>query len=292
MNQTTRIQLPTAHCPLARALRRHRIQWVLVMIPSDELQNRAVSQPEAAAGPVLPLPRPNERSGHQSDPPAYRRARQQMVETQLRGRGISDLRVLEVMGRVPRHAFVPLLFQHKAYADRPLPIGEGQTISQPYIVALMSEIARPTPQSRALEIGTGCGYQTAVLAELCQEVYSIEIRQALADKAAGRLAELGYENVAVRYGDGSQGWPERAPFDVILVAAAPPQVPPRLVEQLAPRGRLVIPVGSASQALMLLEKQADGAVRQEIITAVAFVPMTGEVQQEVQQSATAEESAE
>ncbi len=203
-------------------------------------------------------------------------ARQEMVDRQLRGRDITDERVLKVMGKVPRHLFVPKDEQDQAYEDHPLPIGYQQTISQPYIVALMTQLAKPRPESRALEVGTGSGYQAAVLGELCKEVYSIEIVAPLAQEATKRLAELGYKNVTVRAGDGYQGWAEKAPFDVILVTAAPDHVPQPLVEQLARGGRLVIPVGKYAQQLIVLEKQRDGTVTRQAVAPVVFVPMTGE----------------
>jgi len=202
-----------------------------------------------------------------------------MVEEQLRARDITDQRVLAAMARVPRHQFVPRELWKQAYEDHPLPIGLGQTISQPYIVALMTQLARPTPECRALEVGLGSGYQAAVLAELCKEVYGIEILEPLATAAAKRLSKLGYKNITVRYGDGYQGWPEHAPFDIILVTAAPDHVPQPLIDQLAPGGRLVIPVGRYYQDLLLLEKQADGSIREENVAPVQFVPMTGEAQQ-------------
>ncbi len=203
-----------------------------------------------------------------------------MVEEQLQGRDISDHNVLEVMGRVPRQRFVPHDYQNLAYADGPLPIGHGQTISQPYIVALMTQVVHPAPENRALEIGTGSGYQATVLAELCKQVFSIEIIQPLADAARKRLADMGYKNVTVRCGDGYQGWPEHAPFDVILVTAAPDHVPQALVEQLAVGGRMVIPVGRYFQELLLLEKLPDGTIRREAVAPVKFVPMTGEAQKQ------------
>ncbi|MGQ9574893.1 MAG: protein-L-isoaspartate(D-aspartate) O-methyltransferase [Thermoguttaceae bacterium] len=205
-------------------------------------------------------------------------ARHKMVQTQLRARDITDPRVLDAMGRVPRHQFLSEQFQHEAYDDHPLPIGHGQTISQPYIVALMTQLAAPRPTDRALDIGTGSGYQAAILAELCQEVYGIEIVQPLADEAARRLADLGYKNVTIRAADGYRGWPEHAPFDVIVVAAAPDHVPEPLIEQLAPGGRLVLPVGGYPQELTVVQKQPDGSTRQQIVAPVLFVPMTGEAQ--------------
>lgn len=206
--------------------------------------------------------------------------RREMVERQLRTRDITDAKILEVMGRVPRHRFVPEEFIPRAYADHPLPIGRGQTISQPYIVALMTQLASPRREDRALDIGTGSGYQAAVLAELCKEVYSIEIVESLGEAARKRLAGLEYKNVTVRCGDGYRGWKERAPFDVIVVAAAPERVPQPLVDQLAPGGRLVVPVGGSPQRLMLITRQTDGTVRFRAIAPVMFVPMTGEAEQD------------
>jgi protein-L-isoaspartate(D-aspartate) O-methyltransferase len=205
---------------------------------------------------------------------ADRRAR--MIETQLRSRDIVDRRVLEVMQGVPRHLFVPPRLRESAYRDGPLPIGQDQTISQPYIVALMTQLARPRPDAKALDVGTGSGYQAAVLAKLCQHVYSIEIVESLATDAKRRLQELGYDNVTVRCGDGYQGWPEHAPFDLVIVAAAPNHVPQPLVDQLAVGGRLVIPVGKYSQRLIVIEKLDDGSIREINVIPVAFVPMTGE----------------
>ena len=213
------------------------------------------------------------------DDDPFAAARRRMVERQLADRDISDARVLEVMGRVARHRFVPEELWGQAYEDHPLPIGLEQTISQPYIVALMTQLARPTPDCRALEVGVGSGYQSAVLAELCKQVHGIEILQPLADEAEKRMAELGYKNVSVRCGDGYQGWPEYAPFDVILVTAAPDHVPQPLIDQLAPGGRLVIPVGRHFQALLLIEKRPDGSINQTTVAPVQFVPMTGEAEQ-------------
>ncbi len=197
-----------------------------------------------------------------------------MVETQIRSRGVSDPAVLRAMERVPRHAFVPPELVHQAYADYPLPIGWGQTISQPYIVALMTEMLHVGPQSRVLEVGTGCGYQAAVLAEIVAQVYSLEIIAELAAEAAQRLVELGYTNVQVRQGDGYDGWPEHAPYDGIIVTAAAPEVPPALVEQLADGGRLTIPVGAqlGTQDLWLLEKHGE-RVHRTNYGGVLFVPL-------------------
>jgi protein-L-isoaspartate(D-aspartate) O-methyltransferase len=203
-------------------------------------------------------------------------ARQRMVDEQLLTRDIKDQRVLDAMSSVPRHRFVPALMRPYAYADRPLPIGHKQTISQPYIVALMTQLVEPKKDSRALDVGTGSGYQAAVLAELVERVYSIEIVKPLAEEARRRLKSLGYRNIQVRHGDGYQGWKEQAPFDVIIVAAAPDHIPAALVEQLAPGGKLVIPVGARfEQVLLMIEKGADGTVRKRAVAPVAFVPMTG-----------------
>jgi protein-L-isoaspartate(D-aspartate) O-methyltransferase len=217
-----------------------------------------------------------ERSGRRmAGDDRFSEQRRRMVQSQIRARGISDGRVLAAMQRVPRHRFVPNHLWASAHADHPLPIGNGQTISQPYIVALMSELVRPVPKAKALDVGTGSGYQAAVLAELCEQVYSIEIVKQLADDARRRLVSLGYDNVTVRCGDGYRGWPQQAPFDVIVVAAAPAEIPQPLLDQLAPQGRLVIPVGRYAQELVLVEKQPDGQLRRRTVAAVAFVPMTG-----------------
>ncbi len=186
-------------------------------------------------------------------------------------------KVMDAMRSVPRHRFVPAELRANAYDNRPLPIGHGQTISQPYIVALMSDLLALQPQHRVLEIGTGCGYQTAVLATLAAEVYSIEIVQPLGEIAAKRLQELGYRNVRTRVGDGYYGWPEHAPYDGIIVTAASPEVPEALPEQLKPGGRMVIPIGTpySSQNLLLLEKDQNGEITERTILAVAFVPLTG-----------------
>lgn len=219
-------------------------------------------------------------SFHDQDLQAQRRML--MVEQDLRGRDITDPRVLAAMMRIPREEFVPDRVRHLAYNDHPLSIGHGQTISQPYIVAIMTQLAEPSSHSRALDIGTGSGYQAAVLSEICQEVYSVEIVAPLAVEARSRLARLGYlgANVSVRHGDGYQGWPEKAPFDVIIVAAAPDHVPRALVEQLAPGGKLVIPVGTYDQMLVVVEHGLDGYIHYDRHFPVAFVPMTGRDQHE------------
>jgi protein-L-isoaspartate(D-aspartate) O-methyltransferase len=204
-------------------------------------------------------------------------ARARMVSDQLAARGIRDARVLDAMRSVERHRFVPEAERGEAYDDHPLPIGDGQTISQPYIVALMTELALVRPDARVLEIGTGSGYQAAVLSLLAREVWTIEIVEPLAREAADRLARLGYRNVTVRAGDGYGGWPEKAPFDAILVTAAPPEIPAPLLAQLAVGGRLVAPVGDLSQDLVVVERTLSGN-RTRRVAPVRFVPMTGEAQ--------------
>ena len=200
-----------------------------------------------------------------------------MVERQLIARDITDPRVIDVMRRVPRHRFVPEDIRPRAYDDRPLPIGYRQTISQPYVVAFMTQALQLAPDARVLEIGTGSGYQTAVLAELAGTVHSIEIVPPLAERAAATLAELGYDNVEVREGDGYAGWPEAAPFDAIMVTAAPDHVPQPLVDQLAVGGRMIIPVGEDRQTLTVLTRTDDG-VTEDAVLPVLFVPMTGEAE--------------
>ena len=189
-----------------------------------------------------------------------------------------DNRVMEAMTTVPRHKFVPNTLTHYAYDNRPLPIGEGQTISQPYIVAIMTDLLEIKPSDVILEIGTGSGYQAAVLAELAKQVYTIEIIEPLYKSAKERLAGLGYSNVTTRLGDGYYGWPENAPFDAIMVTAAAGQVPPPLIRQLKPGGKMIIPVGGAfmTQFLLLIEKCVDGTVSTRQILPVRFVPLTGE----------------
>jgi protein-L-isoaspartate(D-aspartate) O-methyltransferase len=203
--------------------------------------------------------------------------REAMVRTQIQARGVADERVLQAMRDVPRHWFVPKTLQMRAYADTPLPIGHEQTISQPFIVALMTELLALSGEEKVLEIGTGSGYQAAVLAELVQEVHTIEIVEPLGERAKTTLAEKGYNNVHVRIGDGYQGWPEQAPFDAIIVTCAPESPPEPLVAQLAVGGRMCIPLGpdGGIQKLVLLTKKADGSLQRRDIEPVRFVPMTG-----------------
>ena len=199
-------------------------------------------------------------------------ARQQMVDRQLRARGIKNKAVLAAMSQIPRHRFVDPSVAHLAYADSPLPIGHDQTISQPYIVAYMSEVAEITSDEKVLEIGTGSGYQAAVLSQLAKEVYSIEILPQLAKKAHQTLNELGYDNISLKTGDGYAGWAEFAPYDAIIVTAAPDHIPEPLVEQLKENGKMVIPVGTRYQEMIVLTKTADRLLEKRTIP-VRFVPM-------------------
>ena len=204
--------------------------------------------------------------------------REAMVASQVRGRGVRDPRVLDAMRQIPREAFVPEGMEEFAYEDSPLPIAEGQTISQPFIVALMIEAAAVKLGDKVLDVGTGSGYAAAVLAELAREVYTIEIVAPLAEQARRDLERLGYANVWVKQGDGYRGWPEHAPFDAIVVTAAPDHVPEPLLAQLAQGGRLVLPLGgSAAQELVLITRSAAGFTREQLLP-VRFVPMTGEAQ--------------
>lgn len=207
--------------------------------------------------------------------PDFKALREKMVESQIKARGIRDPHVLGALLKVERHQFVPKKLQSRAYEDYPLPIGEGQTISQPYIVALMTELLDLKGEEKVLEIGTGSGYQAAILAELVKEVYTIEIIESLASSAQKLLKELGYRNIKVRTGDGYLGWPEAAPFDAVIVTAAPGHIPKPLVDQLKEGGRMVIPVGVHFQTLKKLTKKA-GKVESQDIIPVRFVPMTGE----------------
>ena len=221
-----------------------------------------------AAGPVAIAAQPD----------SFAAARNKMVAEQLAapGRDITNARVLAVMGKVPRHEFVPEAWKAQAYEDHPLPIGQGQTISQPFIVAYMTEKLEPRLTDRVLEIGTGSGYQAAVLAGLVKEVYTIEIVEELARKAATDLKRLGYTNVHVRAGDGYKGWKEAAPFDAIIVTCAPEKVPQPLIEQLKEGGRMIIPIGASGKQELVLLRNRNGNLEQKAILPVRFVPMTGE----------------
>jgi protein-L-isoaspartate(D-aspartate) O-methyltransferase len=202
----------------------------------------------------------------------FQAMRERMVETQIRARDVQNAAVLQAMRRVPRHLFVPADLRPFAYDDRPLPIGRGQTISQPYIVGYMTEALQLAPAHKVLEIGTGSGYQAAVLAELAKQVYSIEIIPDLAEGARRALAEAGYRNVEIRYGNGYLGWREHAPFDRIIVTAAPPEIPPALVDQLAVGGIMVVPVGMTYQQMVIITKTPSGVAQKRTIE-VRFVPM-------------------
>ena len=203
---------------------------------------------------------------------AFSLQREKMVAEQIERRGVEDEQVLAAMRKVPRHLFVPELMRIYAYQDHPLSIGHGQTISQPYIVAFMTEAARLKSTDKVLEIGTGSGYQAAVLAEIVKEVYTVEIVEALAQQAQQRFKDLNYKNIYVHHGDGYQGWPQEAPFDAIIVTAAPPEIPPKLVEQLEVGGRMVIPIGSFYQELYLITKTATGISKHKLLP-VRFVSM-------------------
>ncbi|HYX24759.1 MAG TPA: protein-L-isoaspartate(D-aspartate) O-methyltransferase [Thermoanaerobaculia bacterium] len=207
-------------------------------------------------------------------------ARRRMVVEQIRARGITDPAVLAAMAAVPRHLFVPESERREAYDDRPLPIGDGQTISQPYMVALMTSLLGLQPGQRVLEVGTGSGYQAAVLSRLAGDVYTIEILAPLGRRAQSTLKDLGYRNVHVRIGDGYQGWPNAAPFDAVIVTAAPPSIPVPLLSQLKTGGKMVIPVGHTFQDLLVLTKRADGGFDTAKKMPVLFVPMTGEAQKQ------------
>jgi protein-L-isoaspartate(D-aspartate) O-methyltransferase len=201
-----------------------------------------------------------------------------MVEQQIEARGISDPATLSALRTVPRHEFLPIRLRSEACADYPLPIGHGQTISQPFIVAFMTEAIRPQPGERILEIGAGSGYQAAVLAQMGAQVYTIEIVEPLAEMARQTLERLGYKNARVKSGDGFRGWPEHAPFDAIIVTCAPDKIPPDLVAQLRDGGRMIIPVGSGMNQELVLLRKTGGKIEKQSVLPVRFVPMTGEAQ--------------
>lgn len=208
------------------------------------------------------------------DAKQFAKERAMMVEEHIEGRGVRNPDVLRAMRTVPRHEFVPSTVRDQAYADRPLYIGYGATISQPYIVAAMTELLEPSPKHKVLEIGTGSGYQAAVLSKLVDKVYSIEIVPELARSGEATLKRLAYDNVIVKHGDGYKGWPEHAPFDRIILTAAPPQVPQVLIDQLKPGGKLVAPVGEAGdQQLLVIDKTSDGKIHRRTVFPVMFVPM-------------------
>lgn len=238
--------------------------WVQAKLPAKSSLQKGIP-PEATDIPVEA----------KVTEPARANERESMVVTQIASRGIRNPDVLAVMKAIPRHEFVPQEIRDHAYEDSALPIGFEQTISQPYIVALMTEVLQLTKESRVLEIGTGCGYQTSVLAALSKKVYSIEIVAALANETRQRLARLGVENVEIRTGDGYRGWLEEAPFDQIIVTAAPDHLPEHLFEQLVEGGRLIIPIGKGTQELMIF-KLNEGRMEANRLIPVRFVPMTGE----------------
>lgn len=217
----------------------------------------------------------NQKNSGPSQEKNFARLRQKMVDSQLIKRGITDTRVIRAMRQVPRHLFVPPEFRHLSYDDTPLPLEHEQTISQPYIVALMSQEIDIEPHHRVLEIGTGSGYQTAVLSQLASEVYTIEIIPQLFYVAKERLALLGYDNIFCNFGDGTLGWQDRAPFDRIIITAAPGTIPPRLLSQLTVLGKMILPLGEFDQHLVTLVKKADGSIERIEGARVRFVPMTG-----------------
>ncbi len=247
--------------------------WVIISAAACAC-NKAAEVPVATgAEPQASAPEPR----HEPPADVFATRRAKMVRVDLAGRDIDDAHVLKAMAAVPRHRFVPRELVDLAYHDRPLPIGHRQTISQPYIVALMTQLARARSGVRALDVGTGSGYQAAVLGQIVKRVHSIEIVCPLAERARATLAATGARNVTVKCGDGYRGWPEHAPFDVIILAAAPDHVPDALVDQLAPGGRLVLPVGGrGAQQLLLIEKDPAGKVTRKPQIPVRFVPMTGE----------------
>ena len=216
--------------------------------------------------------------GYSQNTDSYENQRKIMVEDQIKRRGVKDVGVLKAVQKVEREKFVPEKYRDLAYSDNPLPIGHQQTISQPYIVAIMTEHLQLSKSHNVLEIGTGSGYQAAILAELAHHVFTIEIIPKLAESAEKVLMELAYENITLRTGDGYKGWPEEAPFDRIMVTAAPNEIPEKLVEQLAPNGRMILPVGGSifAQYLWLVQKDQEGIVTKEKILAVRFVPMVKE----------------
>ncbi len=250
-----------------RALILFALLWSLGCQSSPEADRSVESSQEPAPSEATQPPDEEEPITDRSE------ERSQMVTTTIEQRGVEDEAVLEAMRTVQRHLYIPAPLRDRAYQDSPLPIGHNQTISQPYIVALMTELLQVSPEHRVLEIGTGSGYQAAVLAEMGATVFSIEIICELAERAVHDLNATGYENVTVRCGDGYKGWPDEAPFDRIIITAAPPELPQALVDQLADGGRLVVPVGEDEQMLQVVEKDADGNVEISDKLPVRFVPM-------------------
>ena len=216
----------------------------------------------------------------QEEKSAFAQERERMVVRQIARRGVKNPAVLAAFQKTPRHLFVPDGHRRQAYSDWPLPIGYGQTISQPYIVALMTQHADVQPDEKVLEIGTGSGYQAAILANLAKEVYTIEIVEPLCHRAEKDLRRVGYRNVHVRCGDGYVGWPEHAPFDAVILTAAPPKIPQPLIDQLKPGGRLIAPVGASDQKLVEIRKDESGKISERVIEYVRFVPMTGKAQEQ------------
>jgi protein-L-isoaspartate(D-aspartate) O-methyltransferase len=259
-----------------------RLAWLSVVVAVLTMAAAAsCDEREETVAPVLAEqpPAPNAPSAREDDDARYAPLRARMVASQIAGRDVTDRRVLDAMRRVPRHLFVPARYRGSAYTDQPLPIGYDQTISQPYIVGIMSELAEVEPGDKVLEIGTGSGYQAAVLAEMGCEVYTIEIVAPLGRSAAALLARLGYDRVHTRIGDGYRGWPEHAPFDAVILTAAPPRIPEPLKEQTKVGGNLVAPVGVSYQELVVLHRMERGFSQRSVFP-VAFVPMTGEAQGE------------
>ncbi len=274
---------PREHLGLLFALVFLLTLWFVRHTAREPLSLSVTETPDAT-GQEEAVAEPNEAEAARPDHshPAFGERvdeRQKMVDAQIRRREIDDPNVLRAMRTVPRHAFVPPAQRRYAYEDRPLPIGQGQTISQPYIVAFMTEALKLDPNSVVLEIGTGSGYQAAVCAEIARRVYTIEIVEPLAQRAAKQLKELGYSNVFVKAGDGYHGWPEKGPFDAIIGTAAANRIPPPLVEQLRPGGRMILPVseGGGFQYLIQITKDQNGQLHRRQVMPVMFVPMTGQV---------------
>jgi protein-L-isoaspartate(D-aspartate) O-methyltransferase len=248
---------------------------------ASEGRSRRLLQALALAAGLSGLALPLHRAGGED---LYASQRHTMVQQQIRARAVTDPLVLAAMAQVPRHEFVPESDRTHAYEDRPLRIGRGQTISQPYMVALMTSLLDIDRSSKVLEVGTGSGYHAAVLSRVAGEVYSMEIVPELAEQARQTLSRLGYDNVHVRAGDGYKGWPEAGPFDAVVITAAPPHVPVPLLRQLKPGGHMVVPVGEYWQDLLVITRQPDGAISTRKVLPVRFVPMTGEVQTRAQPS--------